>query len=459
MAAHVDIKRYQILSLLYIIFVCFSVLNIKTSTLESNLYTIKSFQKLDEENRKKVDISNVIISNNINQLDTNEKAKAYLNIRTRINQSYNLVVNLVNLINTEFKKNNQTLVSQFNSRNSFEKILRRKDGLEIVRTDLFQLKDYLKASPYKLNTNLENLIPIQEEITNLKGKPQKWDAYLFFHKPTAMGYMQLERIKLLLTQAQLIYQEAALHQIGYEPTYFSKLNPKMYLVSSDIKEVKKDTTTKPIPSTIKPPESKSSPEDDLFKKIVETMHTENLYAGLYNTIFDNFDLEIGKDVDIEIYPKVSVSKIDRKLIANFSKIGEYTLKLTDLRGGNKKVLFERKINANKIPDPIIRVKGDNVNSYTISVKDLLNAERLEAVISINNANTFPGRINSFKIIRIHSGAEDESIINYGELFQSNTQKLLGNLKKNDMVIFDNINISLVDGTTRKPTPILYKIIN
>ena len=100
-----------------------------------------------------------------------------------------------------------------------------------------------------------------------------------------------------------------------------------------------------------------------------------------------------------------------------------------------------------------------MNSYIISVKDLINAERLEAVMNINNTSSFPGRINSFKMIKIHNGSEEESVVNYGELFQSNSQKLLGNLKKNDMLIFDNINISLVDGTTRKPAPILYKITN
>lgn len=35
--------------------------------------------------------------------------------------------------------------------------------------------------------------------------------------------MQLERIKLLITKTQLLYQEAALAEIGYQPTYFHNL--------------------------------------------------------------------------------------------------------------------------------------------------------------------------------------------------------------------------------------------
>ena len=52
----VDVKRYQIISLLYIVFICFSVINIKISVLDSNIYTIKSLQALYKEELKKVDI-------------------------------------------------------------------------------------------------------------------------------------------------------------------------------------------------------------------------------------------------------------------------------------------------------------------------------------------------------------------------------------------------------------------
>ena len=55
--------------------------------------------------------------------------------------------------------------------------------------------------------------------------------------------------------------------------------------------------------------------------------------------------------------------------------------------------------------------------------------------------------------------EEEFANNSGELFQPNTQKVLGALKKNDLLIFDNINMSLVDGSTRTAAPIIYKIID
>ena len=81
---HVDVKRYQIISLLYIVFICFSVISIKISILDSNMYTIKSFQSLDKEELKKVMISNKIIDDNITLLNKNPKASSYLKIRSRL---------------------------------------------------------------------------------------------------------------------------------------------------------------------------------------------------------------------------------------------------------------------------------------------------------------------------------------------------------------------------------------
>ena len=55
--------------------------------------------------------------------------------------------------------------------------------------------------------------------------------------------------------------------------------------------------------------------------------------------------------------------------------------------------------------------------------------------------------------------EQEAEMNNGELFQAPTQKLMGNLIKNDIIIFDQINISLVDGSSRNPAPLILKIVD
>jgi hypothetical protein len=292
------------------------------------------------------------------------------------------------------------------------------------------------------------------KITSIKGKIDEWDYYMFMHKPSAISYMQLERIKLLITKQQLLYQEAALAEIGYEPTYFSKGNPKLYILKELVKEYKPEEI---IQADQKAIAKTDEVFDELFKKIINSLHTENIFVGLNNTLLSDFDFALGQDFDIEISPKVSITKNGKNYKILFNKTGDYLLKFYDVRNKGKKQLFEKKIYVNPLPDPIVRVKGDNMNTYAISVKDLLGAERLEASLEINNLNFFPGRINSYKVVKIHNGKEEENMSNYGELFQSTTQKVLGSLKKNDLLIFDNVNMSLIDGSTRTSPPIIYKI--
>jgi len=450
----VDVKRYQIISLLYIVFICFSVINIKISVLDSNIYTIKSLQALYKEELKKVEISNKIIVDNYDTLNKSSKAISYLTIRTRLNQSSKVVEDVLKHIDDEFLSNKTTLLKQFNSKNLIEEILKSKQGIPVLEKDLFDLSDFIKKSPFKLQTSLDSLIPIKKNITTIKGKIETWEYYLFMHKPTAISYMQLERIKLLIAQTQLLYQEAALAEIGYQPTYFSQFNPKLYVLKANVKEYKEDEIVKPGEKVIS---VNDEVFDDLFKKILASLHTENIFVGLSNTLLSDFSFLMGKDFEIDILPKVNITKANNNYRVVFSKTGVHTLRFYDLRK-EKKVLFEKKIMVNPLPDPVVKVKGDNLNNYLITMNDLVRAERLEAKLEINNLSYFPGRINSFKVVRIHNGKEEESVNNYGELFQSPTQKVMGALVKNDLIIFDNLNMSMIDGTTRTAAPIVYKII-
>jgi len=453
---HVDVKRYQIISLLYIVFICFSVINIKLSVLDSNIFTIKSFQSLIVEEVKKVDISNSIIQDNIDILSKSEKANSYLKIRTRLAKSYLVVNGVINYVDSEFIAKKSTLLKQFNSRNLIEEILKSEKGVKQLSIDLFDLSEFIKKAPFKLQTSLDSLIPIRNQVTTIKGKVEEWDYYMFMHKPSAISYMQLQRIKLLVAKAQLLYQEAALAEIGYQPTYFSKFNPKLYVLKSTVKEYKPDEIIQPNQKVV---DKNDEIFDELFKNVINSLHTENIFTGLTTSFISDFKFDFDKDFTFEVIPKTKIIQVGKDFKITFSKNGEYLLKFYDLRKQNKKLLFDKKIMVNPLPDPLVRVKGDNLNTYNISVKDLLAAERLEANLEINNLKYFPGRINSYKVVKIHNGKEEESVFNYGELFQSTTQKILGSLKKNDLVIFDMINMSLVDGSTRTSPPIIYKIID
>ena len=112
---HVDVKRYQIISLLYIVFICFSVINIKISVLDSNIYTIKSFQSLEKEELKKVAISNKIITDNLPIINKSPKAVSYLKIRSRLVKSYEVVNSVIQHVDSEFVKEKTDIFKQFNS--------------------------------------------------------------------------------------------------------------------------------------------------------------------------------------------------------------------------------------------------------------------------------------------------------------------------------------------------------
>lgn len=454
MAAQVDVKRYQIISLLYIIFICFSVLNIKVSLLDSNTYAIKSFESIEEDVQKKITISKLIVANNDAKLSQSPKAKSYLLISDRLSKSHMVISSMIEKVHVDLKKMNETIYTQFNNRNKTEKILKSEGGLDVLEKDMFELTDYINKSPFKISTKLIELVPINKEVITLKGKKTKWEDYLFIHKPTAISFMQLVRIRLLILQTQLEYQEAALSEIGYLPTYFSKMDEKLYVLKSSVKEYSEDQIIKPGQKVIS---VNDQVFDDLFQKILRSLRTENIFVGLNSTVLNEFGFQMGKDFDVEIEPSVPIKKVNDSYTVLFNKSGEYTFKFFDLRKGSKKILFDKQIRVNPLPEPVVKVKGDNLNRYSISVKDLLSAERLEGLLNINNLTYFPGRINSYKVIRVHNGKEEESVSNYGELFQSPTQKVMSALRKNDFLIFDNINIALVDGSTRLPAPIIYKI--
>ena len=458
MAAHVDVKRYNIISLLYIISICFSVLQIKMSILDSDAYAIKTYEYLAAEQEKQITLSNNIIKLNEVKFSKDAITQGYLTARARIDASKAKVDAYINLINGSLAKSGLTIFTEFNKRSKVEAIFKKDSSIYKLKDELFDLAHFLKNSKYGLATKFQELVPIEEEVPNLKGKKKEWTQFLFFHKPTAVSYLQLLRIKLLLEEAQLTYQEAALAKIGYVATYFSAVDKKFYEMKNKMEKI--------VPEAHKLEDVKKielfkevTAFDSLIQNVVNSLHTENIFVGVNSSILSDFGYVIGKDFQIDINPKATIVRAGNSYKVFFNKVGEYELRFTDLREGKNKFLFTKKVRVNPLPDPIVHVKGNNLNSYAISKKELLSADRLQATLDINSLNYFPGRINGFKVIRLHNGMEQEAVMNNGELFQAPTQKLMGNLIKNDIIIFDQINISLVDGSSRNPAPLILKIVD
>jgi hypothetical protein len=172
---------------------------------------------------------------------------------------------------------------------------------------------------------------------------------------------------------------------------------------------------------------------------------------------------MGTDFDFEITPNAQVIPQGNSYYIKFPKVGQYTFRFTDKRKFTRKISFEKKVIVQMIPPPQVKLSGESSNSYrvTAKVQDLFNANRLVGYLQIYDIPTFPGRINSFTITRIpkeDDGAPQERVLNYGDVFNSDTQKLLRKLKKGDLLLFDNIQVTMNDGTSRIASPLTYKII-
>ena len=137
-------KRNQIISLLYIVFICFSVISIKISLLDSNTYVISTLKSLDKEEILRMSMSEKVIEENSDILNDNEKAMIYLKIAERIKVSYEIINEIINYVDNAFEESNSSMLKQFNSKNLITKILASENGVVKLENDLFELEDFIK---------------------------------------------------------------------------------------------------------------------------------------------------------------------------------------------------------------------------------------------------------------------------------------------------------------------------
>ena len=183
-----------------------------------------------------------------------------------------------------------------------------------------------------------------------------------------------------------------------------------------------------------------------------------MYVGISNTLLRNISASIQNDFSISIDPQAEVRRSNTDYAVIFQKPGDYILHFWDTRNNTTRLLFEKRIHASLLPNPIVKLNIENNIKDVLNVKDLLMLNRLVAAVDIGS-QIINGRINGFRFTRISKNGEQHSIYNYSEVFHGPLQEMIGQLQKGDIVFFDNITTMLADGTTRTPSPILYKIID
>lgn len=485
----ININRYRLITLLYVIFVCLSVLNVPVSLLDSNYHLIKTLESQEKNRLLDIEFANRTIESQDISL-YNDTARVYLNIQKQIHNSYRILDSVDKHILKRFALLNTSVDKEFASKRKIEGILVNDSLVTTMHRTLFRLVNFLEKQPYRLDNSIKLLVPVNEIIITKSSKKEiEWDRYLFLHKPTSISYMQIKRIKVLLLDNEFLYQNAALKTINFVPAYYSETSQKVILPdirstsdqSHNIIDSTNQVENKPEPSdadSAKPSKKElprmktagyskaqnetlqaSNEYDNFFQQILSSLHAENLYVGIKNPLLKGFKYELNKDFLLDIFPGAQISRENQDVSVVFVNPGDYTLRFTDLRNSDKKIVFDKKVKVSILPNPIVKLSGDNNLKDLISVKDLYISNRLTAYLGLVDIGYFPGRITGYRITRITQGKEEFSVYNYGEVFQSQAQSLIKGLVKGDLILFDKVTLALQDGTTRSSNSIVYKIVD
>lgn len=470
--AAINKNRYRLITLLYVIFVCLSVLNIPATLLDSNYYSIRTLEFEEKSRQEQVNFANQLISDETEKL-ANDSAKTYLAIQDRIHKTYEMMDKFDQEIQKKLADQKTDVYQEFNSTRKMEEIFLEKEGaekkenIEKVYDELFELVKFLNGQPLQIDSSFKNLVPVRAIITTRTKKEVEWKRYLFLHKPVAVSYFHIKRIKLLLLDVENIYQLAALKTIGYVPAFYSvQNNTSVLFKQGEMNKVsdaqKQAEIMKRMKEEVNKNTSNASSEvatnDELTKRLRNALQNENFYVGIKNQILKSLNYSATGDFSIEVTPEATINKTANDYYLYFKKPGVYTVKFTDKRKGISKPLFDKKVEVNILPNPLIKLNTENMTNNIINVKDLLSANRLIAYMGAAMFKNFPGRINGYQVIKISTDGKKQTVYNYGDVFQPASQSLIGSLKQGDIVMFDMIQINMFDGTTRTANPMTFKIV-
>jgi hypothetical protein len=488
MAVNVNLNRYRLITLLYVIFVCLSVLNIPSSLLDSYYYSIKTLDYQIKSTLDQVGFANKVIEDKKIQLSASDSARVFLGMQNRIHSSYEKVKAFDENLQKYLKAEGTDVEKQFTSRKLTEAYYLKDSGLDKIKNELISLVTFLKAQPYQIDQAVEILIPMKDPILSQTGSGKDWALYLFLHKPTAISYFHIKRIQLILIQNENIYQNAALRTIGYQPSYYSEKEKEAILfqpntnTTENVEQQKlQDTFARTPNPSPKPPAAAATPKypvqadstndqasntdnyDEFIQRIITSLHSETFYVGIPNLVLREFNYLLGVDFDFEITPYAPVIPQGNSFYIKFPKVGQYTFRFSDKRKFKRKVSFEKKVMVQLIPPPQVKLSGDGSNNFKeiVKVKELFDANRLVAYLQIYDIPDFKGRINSYTVTRIpkeDEGTPQERVLNYGDVFNVDLLKMLRKLKKGDLLLFNNIQVTMPDGTSRIASPLTYKII-
>ena len=164
MAVNINLNRYRLITLLYVIFVCLSVLNIPSSLLDSYYYSIMTLEYEIKSTEDQVGFANKVIQDKQMQLNASDSARVFLKMQNRIHESYEKMREFDLGLQKYLAAAGTSTNEQFNSRKLTEAYFLKDSSLNSIKKDLLNLVFFLKSQPYQVDQAIEALIPMKDPI-------------------------------------------------------------------------------------------------------------------------------------------------------------------------------------------------------------------------------------------------------------------------------------------------------
>ena len=453
MAAPINTNRYRLLLLLYLTFLCLSILSVPASLLESNLYVTRTINYQEELIKKQAARSEVLLKE-VNQrlLDTLPKLRNYLFLEKEINRSYLLLDSIDQYLLSSLNDMGTSIDKEYAKRKTVSGLLTKNSLINKIEDTLFLLAKKINQFDTALGAEYSRWLPDKRIITTRNNKKINWANFFFIDKPASVAYMQFKRIKLLLlqTRVDVVEQRNTL------------ITQALMADQKRLAELLKTQTTQSILDNVSlTTQVKDAQSDALLKQqqleLLSNVRLDLYYVGVSHPLISDLTSVNIDEVDIEFSPSAKTTRNSGKINVLFASPGQYQLKMYLRQQGEKRLLISRSVSVQRLPDPDISLPLNTAGRNTVSASDLLKMNNLTASFPVSGIGPVAMRINGFRITMLGTKTDIPSVYNYGPVFQDASKELFAKLKKGDLILFDNITVVLGDGSTRTVKPVLFKI--
>ena len=453
MAAPINTNRYRLILLLYLVFICLSLLSVPASLLESNLYVIRTLSYQEQIIKKQLSRSDQLV-NEVDSLTLTKQPsiKVFIGLQQEIRRSFLFLDSIENALLDTLRSQGTSVEREYAKRRKLNSFFAKDSLAFTIEKNLFSLASRISQYDTALGSEFSRWLPATTWITTQNGKKIRWVNFFFLNKSASVSYMQFKRIKLLLLQ--------------YQSDNWDKVNSlvaQALLVNQDrlnlmLKEQQRqNSTTSATLDELATSNQQQLREKQLQFDLLKGIRLDRFYAGVslpLLTAIPNLNME---GIDVEFTPQVRVSKTVDQISVLFPASGQYQLKLYLRNRTTPQFLLERTVYVQKLPDPEVQLLSDNTSRNVISSAELIRASRLKTAFTASGLPAISSRVNGFRVTVLNAGKQSAAIYNYGQIFQEETKQLFSTLKRGDIILFDNITVAVGDETTRSIRPFIYKI--